>query len=303
VIDAVTIGETLATFRSDTVEPLAIGSPLRLSIAGAESNVAIGLARLGHAVRWAGCVGDDDFGRLVLRTLRAEGVDTSCIRCVDDAATALLVKHQRLARISRVSYYRTGSAGTRLAPGLTLAALADRPQLLHVTGITPALGASASGAVTTAIDAAQECGAHVSFDVNYRSALWSREDATATLRPLAARADTVFASEDELELLDEDHLEGTVVVKRGADGAALDGPEGAWEERAVSVDAVDTVGAGDAFVAGYLSALLDGLDPPSRLRRACATAAFAISTHGDWEGLPSRRELRLLELDTNTTLR
>jgi len=303
VIEVVTIGETLATVRSDEVEPPAIGSQFRLSIAGAESNVAIGLARLGHAVRWCGCVGDDDFGRLVLRTLRAERVDTATVRILADAPTALLVKHQRLSQLSRVSYYRSASAGSRMDRELAVSALSGQPRLLHVTGITPALGESAREAIAEAVDAARSRGIQISLDVNYRSALWSPEEAANVLQPLAAGANTVFGSENELELVELDPGTVTIVVKRGADGAELTGPEGTWQEPAVDVDAVDTVGAGDAFVAGYLSALLDGLDPPSRLRRGCATAAFAVSTHGDWEGLPTRDELPLLELRANTTLR
>ena len=303
MIDVVTIGETLVTVRSDAVEPLAIGSHLRLSIAGAESNVAIGLARLGHTVRWVGLVGDDDFGRLVLRTLRGEGIDTSLTRIVPDAPTALLVKQHRLAQLSRVAYYRKGSAGSRLDRDVALSALTDPPRLLHVTGITVALSDSASGAVSAAVGEARRNGVHVSLDVNYRAALWSRADAAASLRPLAALANTIFGSEDELELVEPDSADATIVVKRGADGAELYGTDGVSQEPALDVAAVDTVGAGDAFVAGYLSALLDELDPSSRLKRACATAAFAVSTHGDWEGLPPRGELPLLELDANATLR
>jgi 2-dehydro-3-deoxygluconokinase len=298
----ITIGETLAPVRSDTVEPLSIGSHLRLSIAGAESNVAIGLARLGHSVRWVGCVGDDEFGRLLLRTLRAEGVDTSFAKVIG-APTALLVKHQRLAHVSRVSYYRKDSAGSRLDRELAVSALAPRPRLLHATGVTAALGEPARDALAAAFEEAGRHGAHISLDVNYRSALWPRDDAADALRPLAALVDTVFASEDELELIAPAPENATIVVKRGAEGAGVAGPEGVWEEEAIDVAAVDTVGAGDAFVAGYLSALLDGLDPPSRLKRGCATAAFAVSTNGDWEGLPTRDELPLLELDANTTLR
>jgi 2-dehydro-3-deoxygluconokinase len=310
VVDAVTIGETLATVRSDVVAPLSIGSQLTLSIAGAESNVVIGLARLGHTVRWAGCVGDDELGPIVQRTLRAEGIDTTFIRVVS-APTALLVKHQRLARLSRVRYYRAGSAGSRLDRQLALAAVADQPRLLHVTGITPALSPSAREACSSVIEAATRAGTHVSFDVNYRAALWPREDAARTLRPLAELADTVFGTEDELELVttpggDTESLAAerrTVVVKRGSDGASVFGAEGTYEQPAVEVDAVDTVGAGDAFVAGYLSAFLDGLDAKRRLERGCAVAACAVSSHGDWEGLPTREELSLLAHDANVTFR
>jgi len=313
VVEVVTIGETLATVRSDVVAPLSVGSRLQLSIAGAESNVAIGLARLGHHVRWAGCVGDDEFGSIVLRTLRAEGIDTMFVRVVADAPTALLVKHQRIARLSHVRYYRGDSAGARLDRDLALAAIADQPRLLHVTGITPALSELTRAAIAAVITAARGAGAHVSFDVNYRAALWPRGEAALALRPLAYLADTVFSSDDELELVTPEgadvHAQSlaaagrTVVVKRGADGAAVVGPGGTCELPAVPVAAVDTVGAGDAFVAGYLSALLDGRDAKQRLERGRATAAFAVSTPGDWDGLPTRDELSLLDQGPNITFR
>jgi len=303
VIDVVTIGETLATVRSETVGALSVGSNLRLSFAGAESNVAIGLTRLGHHVRWTGCVGDDDLGRMVVRSLRGEGIDTSYVRVVNDAPTALLVKHQRMAHVSRVAYYRSGSAGARISTDLAVAAVADGPRLLHVTGITPALSASAAEAIAMAVTTARQAGALVSFDVNYRAALWPRDRAAAALQPLSVQADIVFASEDELDLLIPLGKDNVVVITRGADGAAVITADGKHEHPAVDVVAVDTVGAGDAFVAGYLSGLLDGLDVESCLQRGSATAAFAVSTHGDWEGLPTRAELSLLDCDEELTIR
>src|SRR6266571_1838607 len=243
--------------------PLRLGATMQLSVAGAEANVAIGLSRLGHRVAWIGRVGADELGALVVRTLRAE------------------------------------------------------TRLLHVTGVTPALGASAAEAVQAAVRRAGELGVPVSLDVNYRSRLWSPAAARAALRPLLGDVGVLFASADELPLVAPDPSADStttaaqlladgvreVVVKRGASGADAHTAGAVVSQPAVGVGVVDVVGAGDAFVAGYLSALLDELDVAARLERGVAAAAFAIARHGDWEGLPDRADLALLQSAPGTTLR
>ncbi|WP_232838749.1 sugar kinase [Streptomyces geranii] len=298
---------------------LRLGGDLGLSVAGAESNVAIGLARLGHRVRWAGRVGADELGALVLRTLRAEGVDTE-YAVTDDTGrpTGLLLTEPRLGTLTRVNYYRTGSAGSALTPADVLPALTPGTRILHLTGITPALGGSAAESVLAAATAARAAGITVCLDVNHRSRLWTSDQAREALRPLLAHIDLLIASEDELPLVQEAAPGGgesetvrsllaagvaEVVVKRGARGATVFTADGPTDRAAREVDAVDLVGAGDAFVAGYLSGLLDGADVPARLHRAVTTAAFAVATRGDWEGLPTRDELGLLDRPEGTTIR
>ncbi|WP_280890912.1 sugar kinase [Streptomyces sp. LBL] len=297
---------------------LRLGGSLGLSVAGAESNVAIGLARLGHRVRWAGRVGADELGALVLRTLRAEGVDIE-YAITDDTGrpTGLLLTEPRLGTLTRVSYYRSGSAGSVVSPADVLPALAATPRILHLTGITPALSPTAAEAALAAATAAREAGITVCLDVNHRSRLWTADSARTALRPLLARTDLLVASEDELPLVLErpgvDEPEavrsvlaegvGEVVVKRGARGATAFTADGATDRAARQVDAVDLVGAGDAFVSGYLSGLLDSVDIPARLYRAVTTAAFAVATRGDWEGLPTRDELGLFDQPDGTTIR
>lgn len=314
--EVVTFGETMAALRANGA--LRLGGSLGLSVAGAESNVAIGLARLGHRVRWAGRVGADELGALVLRTLRAEGVDTGHA-VTDDTGrpTGLLLTEPRLGTLTRVSYYRTGSAGSAVTPDDVLSALAPETRVLHLTGITPALGPSAAEAVLAAAKTARESGVTVSLDVNYRSRLWSSDRARTALRPILDHTDLLIASEDELPLVREARGAGEseavhgvlaagvteVVVKRGARGATVFTADGATDRAARAVDAVDLVGAGDAFVAGYLSGLLDGTDISARLDRAVTTAAFAVATRGDWEGLPTRDELGLFDEPDGTTIR
>jgi sugar/nucleoside kinase (ribokinase family) len=304
--DVLTFGETMAVLRAELPGPLRLAGSLRVGVAGAESTVAIGLARLGHAARWVGRVGDDEFGRLVLDRLRAERVDVAYVS-TDDAPTGLLVREQRTADLARVRYYRADSAGSRLSVDDLVPALADGARMLLLSGITPALSAAAAAATRAAVAHAVASGWAVCLDVNYRATLWSRDAAADVLRPLASSATVVVGDADELSLVGgvDELLRGgvrEVVVKAGALGASVSTVDGSWSVPAVPVTAVDVVGAGDAFVAGYLSGWLDGLDPAQRLARGAVVAGFAVACVGDWEGLPTRAELELAG-PPGTTLR
>jgi len=312
--DVVTLGETMVSLRTST--PLRLGGSLQMTVAGSESNVAIGLARLGHVVRWGGRVGADEAGEFILRTLRAESVIVDTAVLMPDRQTGLMLAERRIADISRVNYYRADSAGSSLGPADAAAALGDRARILHVTGITPALSESAAEAVQAAVRAARAMGALVSFDVNFRARLWTRDEARPVLTELARSADIVIASEDELGLVvlagaDETdaaaelHASGVnqVVIKRGARGASVS-TVGTWHHAdALAVEVRDTIGAGDAFTAGFLSGVLDGMDPEAALHRGTVAGAFAVATVGDWEGLPTRGELELLDSESGQTLR
>lgn len=317
--DVLTLGESMVALRGSG--PLKLGGSMDVSIAGAESNVAIGLARLGHATRWAGAVGDDEAGELVLRTLRAEGVDVSGATRDPDAPTGLILFEPRLPEVTRVHYYRAGSAGSRLTAASVERAFTapGTPRVLHLTGITPALGPSARDACRRALELAREQGTTVCLDVNFRSRLWSDEESAAVMRSWMPYVDVLIASDDELPLcVPEMATAGEVsasakallaqgvrevVVKLGADGATAYTADGELHAPARPVRAVDAVGAGDAFVAGYLSALLDGADVAGRLDRAVTTGAFAVASHGDWEGAPTRAELGLLGAGAGTVVR
>ena len=311
-VDLLTVGESMVSLRS--AGPLSAGGSLAMHVAGAESNVAVGVARLGHSVAWAGVVGADPHGEFILRQLRSEGLAVH--HRVDAArATGVMFLERRTADISRAYYYRAGSAGSTISRGDVDRAFAARPRVLHLTGITAALSPEARRAVEYAAARGAAEGLVVSLDVNYRSKLWSRDEARAVLTPLARHATVLVASDDELGLVaDVGAAAGTdpdaaelamaaelldrgvrdVVVKRGAAGAGVHTAAGRREAPAVPVTSIDTVGAGDAFTAGYLSALLDGGDVAERLRRGTLAGAFAVSTAGDCEGLPSAAELALL---------
>ncbi|MFE3687359.1 sugar kinase [Streptomyces sp. NPDC059095] len=302
-----TFGETVLALRGSG--PLRLGGAMDVTITGAESTVATGLARLGHQVRWAGAVGADEAGELVLRTLEAEGVDVSAASRDEGAPTGLVLLAPRLPGPTRAHPYRAGSAAPRIrACAIAEAFAAAPPALLHLTGITPALGRSAQSAACLALQLAAEHSAMVCLDVNHRPELWSSQEAAEVLRQWAPKADVLVATEDELALcLPEsapDDTEqrakellalgvGEIVVKRGAAGATVYAAQGRLHRPARTPRAPGAAGAGDAFVAGYLSGLLDGVPTAARLERATAAEAFATASPGGWEGTPTRAELAL----------
>lgn len=304
-VDVVTLGETMALLLSPQVGLLRHAHSLNLGVAGAESNLAVGVARLGGTAAWIGRVGNDEFGRLVRMTLAGEGVQTLAL--VDsEAPTGLMVKERRTAQTTRVQYYRSGSAGSRLCVDDLNEELIQNAKVLHVTGITLALSQSARAAVHAAVDVARQAGTLVSFDINHRTALWSDAQASVEIRNVIDLADVVLATEEEARLVVDApdpsglateiarHGPTHVLIKRGAHGAVaiIDGQIHA--RQAVPVAAVDTIGAGDAFGAAYLTMLCRERSAEDRLDAAVAAGAFAVTVPGDWEGLPSVEDLALL---------
>ena len=262
--------------------------------------MAIGVANLGQPATWIGRVGRDATGDLIERRLRAEGVDAVAIR--DPSFTGLMVRHRRTGALQHVDYHRAGSAGSRLGPSDIPVDMLRSARVLHVTGITPALSDSARAAVFQAVETARAAGVPVSVDINHRAKLWSRFDAGPVLHDLVSRADIVFAGPEEAAIV----VDGPPVAGLARLGAAevviKDGPRGCtalidgetFTVPALSVTVVDSVGAGDAFVAGYLADRMAGAAPAARLETAIAAGAYAVTLPGDCEGLPSRDDLAAL---------
>ena len=307
--DVVTIGETMALMRSSIPGPLAHNSQLGLGIGGSESNFAIALRRLGTSVSWVRRVGQDALGDLVQREIRGEDVNTLVARD-PDAATGLMIKESRTTKHQKVYYYRQGMAGSRITPRDLPREVISRAKVLHLTGISAALSDSSLETVHAAIGIARDAGVTVVFDLNYRAGLWDESAARSAYRQILAKVDVVFAGDDEAaialgypaepEQLARDLIAlgpKDAVIKLGARGCAgvIDGAY--YECEAIKVRAVDTVGAGDGFVAGYVAEMLQGLPPAARLDTAVRTGAFACLVPGDWEGMPRREELGLLGLD------
>lgn len=303
----VTIGETMLLLHSQRAEGLEMAAALDVSIGGAESNVAIGAQRLGVPSAWVSRLGDDSAGLRIQRELRAEGV-TVCAPVDPESPTGMMLKERRSSTATHVWYYRAGSAACRLTPADVPDGLIEGARVLHLTGITPALSPDAHATVRAAVNRARAAGVIVSFDVNHRGRLWSAANARPTYRELVAASSIVFAGLDEARLiLDDEHAEAeaacdglhalgaeAVVIKLGGAGAVLSDAEGRIRRAAIPIDVVDTVGAGDAFVSGFLAALVTGADRVQALEAGIRSGALACTAAGDWEGLPRPADIEAL---------
>ncbi len=299
--EVVTAGETMILGVPAMPGRLRHAAGLELKIGGAESNLAIALSRLGVSAGWVSYLSSDEPGQIVLDRIRAEGVDTSRVRRLEGAPTGLYLR-EKVGTEVRVYYYRRGSAASKMGPEAFDIDYLRGAAFIHLTGITPALSADCRAFVLWAAQQARASEARVSFDVNYRSKLWTAAEAKGFTEEVLPLVDLLFVGDEEARALwgrdDEEFLrelaEGPqeVVLKRGERGSMvlLDGK--VLEQPAFSTDEVDPIGAGDAFNAGYLAGHLWGLGPEERLRTANAMGALSVATLGDYEGLPAREELR-----------
>ncbi|MFJ7066777.1 sugar kinase [Streptomyces sp. NPDC101115] len=291
------------------------------AVGGAESNVACTLAATGHRARWVGRVGTDGFGDHLLAAIAAYGVDTGAVRRDPHRPTGVYFRTDadRATDAHEVAYYRAGSAASAMSPATVPYETVADGRILHLTGITAALSADCR-ALLYELTEPRPGRPLVSFDVNHRPGLWRDGTAPEVLLDLANRADLVFVGADEAKalwgvkgiravtgLVDRPE---TLVVKLGEGGAAVidrrsesfadiaDADGVAHLVRPPRVDVLSTVGAGDAFAAGFLSATLRGLDMPARLRHGHLMAAAALTAPGDLGRPPARAHAdRLVALD------
>lgn len=300
----VTAGETAVVLDPLEDGAPAAGSRFQLRVSGSESNFGIALARLGVDVTWVSRLGTGPLGDLVLDVLREQRIDTTFVTRDADAPTAITFKVRRDGATSLV-YYRRGSAASRLA-------IADAPEtvvagadVVHLTGITMALGDTARAFVLELARRARSARATVTFDLNYRAALWSPADAAAACATALPLADWVLAGEDEARsLFGGDDRAGTidairrsgargVILRVGAEGAivAARGGEIMHVPAPVLGAIVDDIGAGDAFDAGFVFGLLRQLPPERCAEIGNLLAAYALSGTGEWEQMPTSDEL------------
>lgn len=301
-----TFGETMGLAAADDIGTLATRRDYTLGFGGAESNVAIGLRRLGTPVHWISRLGADGVGDLIRRELRAEGVAVTA-ETDPTHPTGFMLKERRTAFHTAVTYYRAGSAAAFLSPVNIPDDAIAAVDLIHATGITPALSADARATTIDVLQRARSAGKLVSFDLNYRSKLWTADEAAAAYREILPLVDIVFAGVEEAQLMHQadehdtllTHLGGhgptEVILKLGSDGAHLRTTELDISLPAVSIPVLDTVGAGDAFVAGYLADRVHGASLEQCLRTATMTGAFACTMHGDWEAAPTRDDLARMQ--------
>ena len=305
-LDAITVGEPMALFMALQPGELHAVPDFRRVAAGAELNVATGLARLGLRTGYITRLGNDSFGKFLRGVLAHEGIDARYV--VADAAhpTGFMLKtRSEDGSDPHIEYFRKGSAASHLG-------VADAPagcfpaRHLHLTGITPALSPTACELAFHLARQARAAGASISFDPNLRPRLWPSPEAMAEcINALAALCDTVLPGLAEGRQLTGRHTAEDiaafylergarqVVVKLGPEGACYaqrDGASGIAPGLRVE-RVVDTVGAGDGFAVGVVSALLEGLSLAQAAARGNAIGARVVQFPGDADGLPTRKEL------------
>ena len=302
--EVLTFGEAMAMFVAGTPGSLDEVEHYSRSLAGAETNVATGLARLGHSTGWIGRVGDDPFGRFIHTALSSTGIDTAHVTVDPQAPTGFQIKSHAGGGDPEVVYFRKNSAGSRLAWDPALESYLGGARHLHVTGIPLALSPSTRDFAFRAVRVARDHGVTISFDTNLRPVLWpTTAEMIDVTHQMVALADIVLpgASEGQVLLGTKDPIEightyldmgaSTVIVKDGGQGATVVTGEEVLHRNVFPVRVVDTVGAGDGFAAGFISGTLDRLSTRGCLRRAAAVGAMATTSPGDRDGLPNRLEL------------
>ena len=309
--DVVTLGEAMLMLVAADPGPLEQVSTFHKRTAGAETNVAIGLARLGLKVGWASRLGEDSMSSYLLRELQAEGVDCSQVVRDPNQRTGFQFKGRVVdGSDPPVEYHRNGSAASRMGPDDVDADWLRRSRHLHVTGVFPALSPTTLEATRKAISTMREAGRTISFDPNLRPALWpTPESMRATLNSLAAECDWVLPGVEEGRFLTghqqperiaahyRERGARLVVVKLGPQGAYYDAEAGRGYVASFPVSRViDTVGAGDGFAVGVISALLEGRAMAEAVKRAAWIGARAVQVLGDTEGLPTREHLAAASL-------
>ena len=318
MVDVVTMGETMIQLNAFTPGPLRYVNYFEKHAAGTESNVAVGVTRMGYSAGWISKLGKDELGRFIHNTLKGEGVDVSQVKFDPDAPTGLYFVQRDfpIPGKSVVYYYRKGSAASKLDEGDVDSDYISSAKILHTTGITLALSPSCRRAVDKALEVTEASDTEVSFDTNIRLKLWNPENARKTIleylsymnifftdindsRILIGEEDPAKAAERFLELGPE-----TVVVKMGEEGAyaaTMDG-DTAFKP-AFKVPVVDMIGAGDAFDAAFLSSKLRGFSLERSLEAANAAGALCITVRGDIEAIPSFEDIENFIARNEDTLR
>ncbi len=293
--DVTALGESMLRLSVPVGQRLEAADQFAVHLAGAESNLCGALAAIGRRSGWVSRLPDSAVGRLVLRQLRAAGVDTAAVVLAPDTRLGLyFAEFAGPPRAIQVIYDRANSAAANLTAADVNWDYLLNTRYIHLTGITPALNDGCRALMAEIIQRAKAAGVKISFDVNYRGKLWTPEQAAATLKPLIVEVDLLLCGQADARtvfgLAGDEHalLAGLralthaphVAMTRGEAGAvALDGDR-FLSQPAVPVQIVDRVGAGDAFAAGVLDGLLDG-SLAEGLKRGTALAALVLSQEGD----------------------
>lgn len=300
--EIITCGETMVSFLPNDTVPLRYVGSFSMRYAGAESNTAIGLCRLGHSAGWVSRVGSDEFARFLVQQIRGEGVDTSRVEFDCNRPTGIMFKQFSAGKDTAVFYYRSGSAASAMSVGTLDYQYLSTAKILHLTGITPALSNSCLAMTRELFRWAKQKKILISFDPNLRLKLWTKEQAVPVLRELLFQCDIALLGVQEAGVLLNTQVPDEIfdlLLQKGVQKIGLkDGARGAWaadgRERifinAYPAACVEPVGAGDAFNAGFLAGILENASLLRCGQLACGMGAYAVMGNGDIESLPACRQ-------------
>ncbi|MBY3621741.1 sugar kinase [Acinetobacter sp. CUI P1] len=304
-LDAVTFGEPMAMFYANDTGPLHEVFSFSKALAGAESNVATGLSRLNHPTGYVTKLGEDNFGHFIAQAMKKENIDTENITFTKEHSTGMLIKSKVVTGDPKVEYFRKNSAASKLSLVDFDEAYFNAAGHLHVTSISSALSKSCHEFSIHAMEFMKRQEKTVSLDPNLRPSLWpDTETMVNTINDLATRCDWFLPGLGEGKILtglstpeeiaDYYLARGVslVVIKLGPEGAYYKSVEEEGYVDGFKVDqVVDTVGAGDGFAVGVISAMLEKLPIAEAVKRGNAIGALAVMSPGDMDGLPTREEL------------
>jgi 2-dehydro-3-deoxygluconokinase len=312
----VTIGETCAVLVAKTAGPLRYSSEFERRLGGAESTVAVGVARLGHSAGWMSKLGNDEFGEYVRNVMRGENVDVSTVRKSTTAQTGVFFRENRSSGQSSVFYYRKDSAFSTFGRDELDENYIASAKILHLTGITPGLSVNCREVVDRAVDVAKANGVTVVLDPNYREKIWPVKEARPYLEALMLRADHVLAGQEDLakltgmtgekELMAYLHALGLtdVILKLGREGAILSSNDNVARIASYQIDTpIDRFGVGDSFAAGFLVGLLENQPLREAVALGNAVAGWSIRLPGNIEALPNWNDLQQLRNGSSFVLR
>lgn len=312
-MDVLCFGEPLVGFYPPPGFSMADDIPIIKTWGGDTSNVALGVSRLGRKASYLTRVGKDPFGDGFLSLWVTNGVDTSLVEVDDTRNTGLYfvsfegVKHH-------LTYYRKQSAASAIKPECIDRDMISPFKLIHLSGISIGMSSSAFQTGKALVNTASELNKRVSFDINYRPAQWnSPEEAGQCMKEVIhLGVDILEITDDEMMALgwgdDPNELRKIfpqvkiAVYKQGAEGATIITSEASFSVKACSVQVRDTVGAGDSFVAGFIVALLNGVNLKNAAEFATLTAAHTCTGTGPLEKMPSREDVLRLAEETGTIL-
>ncbi|WP_032093299.1 sugar kinase [Necropsobacter rosorum] len=305
--DVITYGEAMAMFVAKETGDLSSITDFTKRAAGAELNVAIGLARLGFNVAWLSKIGNDSLGRFILSLLKKEKIYDGLVRIDKQHPTGFQIKSKMInGQDPEVEYFRKGSAASYLSIQDFSEQHFKNSTHLHLTGVAAGISESSYSLALYLADFMKKLGKTVSFDPNLRPSLWADEKKMiSSINQIAFKSDWVLPGITEGKILTgfnspekiaDFYLEQgvkIVILKLGKDGAYVkDNTNYQTNVPAFLVkNVIDTVGAGDGFAVGVISALLENKSLYQALKRGNKVASFAIQTIGDSEGLPDRQQL------------